>query len=50
MIQSTLGKHYVQRVDGTEVKFVVREVLPWDEPIGGVVRWSEFDREGVQQV
>lgn len=41
MIASTLGRHYVQRVDGTRVKFVVREVLPWDEPVGGIIRWTE---------
>lgn len=41
MINATLGKHYVEKVDGTKVTFTVREVLPWDEPVGGIIRWTE---------
>lgn len=40
MIRSSLGKHHVFTVDDREVRFVVREVLPWDEPVGGIVAWA----------
>ncbi|MBN8634429.1 MAG: hypothetical protein J0M07_03840 [Anaerolineae bacterium] len=38
---STIGRHYVTLPSGKEVKFTVREMVPWDEPVGGLVRWSE---------
>lgn len=43
MIESSLGKHYVQTIDGKRIRFIVREILPWDEPIGGIVSWTETD-------
>jgi hypothetical protein len=40
MIAATLGKHVVMNEAGHEITFIVREVLPWDEPVGGIVRWA----------
>jgi hypothetical protein len=40
MIGATLGKHVVMNEAGQEITFIVREVLPWDEPVGGIVRWA----------
>jgi len=33
------GVHRVITLDGRAVKFVVREVIPWDEPAGGLMRF-----------
>lgn len=33
------GKHTVTRANGETVKYVVRAVIPWDEPAGGVLRF-----------
>lgn len=41
MINATLGRHHVETVDGRNIRFTVREVLPWEEAIGGVICWSE---------
>lgn len=41
MIQASLGRHHIYTVDKREIRFTVREILPWDEPIGGVVSWTE---------
>jgi hypothetical protein len=38
---SSVGKHFVTLPSGDEVSFTVREVVPWDEPVGGLVRWGE---------
>lgn len=40
MMDLTGGTHTVVTVSGKTVKFVVREVLPWDEPVGGAVAWA----------
>ncbi|MBZ0279406.1 MAG: hypothetical protein K8L97_01615 [Anaerolineae bacterium] len=40
MMELTLGPHVVETMDGKTVRFVVREILPWDEPVGGAVAWA----------
>lgn len=40
MINLMLGKHKVKTVDGREVTHIVREVFPYDEPNGGLLRWE----------
>lgn len=40
MMSLTLGKHTVKTMDNRTLTFVVREVLPWDEPMGGAVAWA----------
>lgn len=41
--ENTLGWHYVETIDGKRIKFNVTEVIPWDESVGGLVRWMESD-------
>jgi|GEM_PF-2360808 len=43
MVHATLGKHKVVTTDGRTIDFKVVEVLPWDEPVGGVIRWTETE-------
>lgn len=40
MMNLTGGTHTVETVSGKTVRFVVREVLPWDEPVGGAIAWA----------
>ena len=35
------GKHTVQRHDGEQVEYRVRAFIPWDEPVGGILRFAE---------
>lgn len=40
LINSVSGTHHVELVNGDKVKFTIREVLPYDESVGGVRHWS----------
>lgn len=44
MLDTVLGQHKVKRVDGTEVTFIVREAIPWDEPSGGIVSFLTSEK------
>jgi hypothetical protein len=35
------GKHSIQRYDGEQVNYRVRAFIPWDEPVGGILRFAE---------
>lgn len=35
------GKHQIQRYDGENVEYKVRAFIPWDEPVGGILRFAE---------
>ncbi len=35
------GKHSVERHDGEKVDYRVRAFIPWDEPVGGILRFAE---------
>lgn len=41
MLMATGGRHSVILPNGKEVGFFVREAVPWDEPVGGIIRWCE---------
>lgn len=40
LIQSVSGTHFVELANGEKVKFTIREVLPYDEPVASVRHWS----------
>jgi hypothetical protein len=39
------GVHKVTTITGEEVKFVIREVVPWDEPAGGLMRFMTLPEQ-----
>lgn len=41
MVRATGGRHRVKLPNGKEIRFHVREILPWDEPVGGIICWTE---------
>lgn len=43
IMMATLKSHHVETIEGERVSFKVREVMPWDEPVGGVVFWGRTE-------
>jgi hypothetical protein len=46
------GKHEVVRYDGETIKYIVRAMIPWDEPAGGLLRfmtrpYAEYNAEDI---
>lgn len=41
LMDETVGHHYVLLPNGDKVKWTVREMVPWDEPVGGILSWAE---------
>lgn len=46
--QAIGGKHKVIRYDGKAIDYVVRAMIPWDEPAGGLLRFMTHEGVGNQ--